>query len=195
MQEGQVFQGLAAFVLLAGPPVEAATPRSMTPLAAVPAPYAPVFGAPRHLGRAFTALPGVHSARRGELVVPARAYASRLQTVDTRDVGSDKIYDIAFLGLDRDGIMLEVRGYSGGDLTNPKVSRTASFPADAKTIQIRHVLIAIKSANALGMTYSATIAPIAANVVADDRAGETPVVEFDYCQGRGVNIDVPVNTR
>ncbi|AYJ87690.1 hypothetical protein D3Y57_19375 [Sphingomonas paeninsulae] len=186
---------MVAVVLLTVAPVGAVPLNRNTLTVATQAPYFPVVCEPRHLSKSFVTFSGIHSAKRGELIVPPHDYATGLQPPDTREGGSDRIYDIAFLDVDRDGIILEVRGYSGDDLTNPKISRIASFAVGANMIQLRHIVITIKATSALGITYSVGVVPAMARVATQDISHGTEVIDANYCRRDGLDIVVPISTR
>jgi hypothetical protein len=169
----------------------AAAARPVPPLVAIEAPYIPIFCQPRKLAADFGSFGRIHTARRGELIVPPHDYASR-RDPDPRDPDIGHIYDIAFLTVDDDGIMLEVRVYSGGDLTLPRISRTVSSPVGVATIRLRNIILHIKAATALRLTYGVEIDPAAVEDAGDsDSSGETEKIAPDHCRHDMMDIVEP----
>ncbi len=187
MNQRPAIAAMLAFSSLLGAPAAALPPpvREETP-------YLPIFCEPRALAAGFGAFDAVHHAQRGDLLVAPRDYAAGLVAPDTRDPDSDRIYDIAFLGLDGDGILLEVRGYSGADLKRPKVSRTLSFPRDTKTIRLRHLIIDVGTVSDLAVTYRVAIGPPAVEPAVDDSASPTEAIAPDHCGRDRRDIVEPV---
>ncbi|MES2057543.1 MAG: hypothetical protein V4564_16530, partial [Pseudomonadota bacterium] len=127
--------------------------RALPPVKAE-APFVPIVCQPRHLAANFGAIDRLHTARRGELIVPPGDYASGLAPADPHGhrAGGDGIYDVAFLAIDDDGIMFELRTY-GDDLTHPRTSQTMSFPTTDKTVRLRHLRIDMVATTAGTITY------------------------------------------
>lgn len=132
-----------------------ATPqrRALPPVKAE-APYMPIVCQPRHLAQSFGAISRLHTARRGELIVPAGDYARGSEAIDPRGqaVKGNDMYDVALLAIDGDGIMFELRTY-GDDLTHPRTSQIMSFPTTDKTVRLRRLGIDIVATTAMTITY------------------------------------------
>ena len=120
----------------------AAAPRRPPPAIAIAADEFPVACDPRRLAPGFGALGGMHTARRGALLVPPAAYAA-----------GGAPYDVAFLRRDRDGLTLELRTYREGDTTHPATSRFFTVPPADKVVLVRDLAITIVAATAATLTY------------------------------------------
>lgn len=114
----------------------------------------PIVCQPRHLAQSFGAISRLHTARRGELIVPAGDYVRGSEAIDPRGhaIKGNDMYDVAFLAIGEGGIMFELRTY-GDDLTHPRTSQIMSFPITDKTVRVRHLSIDIVATTAMTITY------------------------------------------
>jgi hypothetical protein len=173
-------------------PVVAAPVRRTLPPPAPEMPYSPAFCAARSISRSFGAVDGMHAARRGDLIIPARDYGSGLHSPQAPGLDDAGIYDIAFLGIDGEGMMLELRDYPGPDAREPAATRIFSYPVTTRSIQLRHIVLSIQSVSDLRVVYRSAIAPaVADDAASTDEDGPTEQVVNDYCRLNGMPaIDV-----
>ncbi|KMS56686.1 hypothetical protein V474_16145 [Novosphingobium barchaimii LL02] len=177
---------------IAASPLMAAAVRPDLPPPAPEMPYSPVFCAARNISAGFGVFDGVHTARRGDLIVPPRDYASGLHSPQAPRLDEAGIYDIAFLGIDGEDMMLELRDYLSPEAREPVATRIFSYPAATRSIQLRHIVLSIQSASELSIVYrSAIAAAVADDAVSTDEDGPTEQVVNDYCRLNGMPaIDV-----
>lgn len=187
--------GLFAVIVagsVAALPVVAAPVRRAWPPPAPEMPYSPAFCAARSISGGFGAFDGVHTARRGDLIIPPRHYASGLHSPQAPGLDDAGIYDIAFLGIDGEAMMLELRDYPGPEAREPSATRIFSYPAITRSIQLRHIVLSIQSVSDLSVVYRSAIAPaVADDAASTDEDGPTEQVVNDYCRLNGMPaIDV-----
>lgn len=92
----------------------------------------------------------------GDPIVPPRAYSKgtdlpRAQDYDANESGT--IYDILFIGIEKDKMQFEIRGYSGHDLQHPASGQTMEFPFAQSSIEIRDLTIKIEEVTPGSLTY------------------------------------------
>ncbi|WP_157222653.1 hypothetical protein [Novosphingobium sp. AP12] len=175
---------VAALPVVAAPVRRALPPPEM--------PDMPIFCAARDISPSFGAFDGVHTARRGDLIIPPRDYGSGLHSPQAPGLDDAGIYDIAFLGIDGEGMIVELRGYPGLEAREPVATRIFSYPVTATSIQLRHIVLSIKSVSDLSVVYKSGIAPALADDASNtDKDGPTEQVVNDYCRLNGMPaIDV-----
>jgi hypothetical protein len=96
----------------------------------------------------------------GDPIVPPRDYdrgtmLPRVEDYSSQESGS--IYDIVYVGIQRDQIEFEIRGYSIDDLLQPVSGQQFTFPIDSKNIQLRNIVIAIEDVQPGSLTYRAEL--------------------------------------
>ncbi|ATY34948.1 hypothetical protein CVN68_22850 (plasmid) [Sphingomonas psychrotolerans] len=133
----------------------------------------------RRLPVRFGAIDAIHTARRGELVVPPGDYSQGLLPLDPRQPNAELtgrvIYDAALLNVDGESMIFEVRTYGSADLTIPQTSETHSFPVTDKIVQLRQLRLAISAVKGTEISYRITFVPPAA----------TSETETSYTECRG----------
>lgn len=186
------------FGVVASPGIAAPARRALPP-PKPEMPYFPVFCAPRVVSGKFGAFEAAHTARRGELIVPPRDYASGMDSPQAPGMDGSGVYDIAFLGIDSDGVMLELRDYASPEARDPKAMRAYSYPVGTRSLQLRHIVVSIRSVSDMSMAYSVKIAPAVPDDPADSNEGGSATEEMvlnDYCARNGMpGIDVVEPTR
>jgi hypothetical protein len=98
----------------------------------------------------------------GHAVVPPRDYAKGVQIPDASQydtIESGTIYDIAYAGIEKGELALNVRGYSIDDLVHASSGQTMRFPLSQKSIRIRDIEIAVLDATPQRLRFRASLAP------------------------------------
>jgi hypothetical protein len=93
---------------------------------------------------------------RGQPIVPPRDYARSLEPPLPEDYDADeigRIYDVVYLGVDKDEIMFERRGYAIDDLARPGSGQTVGTPIQAQREQIGDLSITILDATPHSLRY------------------------------------------
>jgi hypothetical protein len=163
--------------------VQAATSRKRPPPPPLKAQigFMPIACEARRLPVRYGEVGAIHTARRGELIVPPGDYSQGLLPLDPRQPNAGLtgrvIYDAALLDVDGESMIFEVRTYNAADLKNPQTSETHSFSVTDKIVQLRQLRLAISAVKGTAISYRIAFVPPAAT-----SARET---ETTYTERRG----------
>ena len=142
----------------------------------------------RRLPVRYGAIDAIHTARRGELILPPGDYSQGLLPIDPRQPNAGLtgrvIYDAALLDVDGKRMLFEVRTYGSADLTSPQTSQTHSFPVTDKIVQLRHLRLAISAVKGNAISYRIAFVPPAATSESE--------TESTYTECPGDALKMPV---